>query len=173
MRILDPRPRIRFTGPAWLLVAALTLTQGAARDAVARAPEPLSAFPQKLLSIRTTAGRVINFKIWIADTPAREEQGLMFVRHMDEHAGMLFLFSGEDPIYMWMKNTVMPLDMVFIDARGRVIGIAARREPYSLDLIDAPAQTRAVLELQGGAGARFGIGVGDAVLSEALNHRAP
>lgn len=166
MRIVDRGPRIRFAGAACLLAATLLL--GAVRGAQARAPEPLSAFPQQLLSIRTASGRVINFKIWIADTPAREEQGLMFVRHMDEHAGMLFLFSGADPIYMWMKNTIMPLDMVFIDARGRISGIAARREPFSLDLIDAPAHTHAVLELEGGAGARFGIRVGDAVLSDAL-----
>src|SRR5487761_2795556 len=144
MRILERTPYLRSAGLATLLVAIIALC--GARTAAARAPEPLSAFPQQLLSIRTAAGRVINFKIWIADTPGREEQGLMFVRHMDEHAGMLFPFSGNDPIYMWMKNTIMPLDMVFIDA---------------------PVHTRAVLELQGGAGARFGIGVGDTVLSAA------
>ena len=166
MRILERTPYLRSAGLATLLVAIIALC--GARTAAARAPEPLSAFPQQLLSIRTAAGRVINFKIWIADTPGREEQGLMFVRHMDEHAGMLFPFSGNDPIYMWMKNTIMPLDMVFIDARGRISGIAAHCKPYSLDLISAPVHTRAVLELQGGAGARFGIGVGDTVLSAAL-----
>ena len=169
MRILERTPYFRSAGLATLLVAIIAL--GGAETAAAHAPEPLSAFPQKLLSIRTAAGRVINFKIWIADTPGREEQGLMFVRHMDEHAGMLFPFSGNDPIYMWMKNTIMPLDMVFIDGHGHISGIAARCKPFSRDLIDAPTHTRAVLELEGGAGERFGIRVGDTVLSAALKPR--
>jgi len=142
----------------------------AARSARAEtsAPEPLSAFPQSLLAIREASGRVVNFKIWTADTPRRDAQGLMFVRDMDDHAGMLFLFAGADPVYMWMKNTVMPLDMVFIDARGKITQIAERRTPFSLDLIPAPARTHAVLELKGGICDRFGIGVGDTVLADRL-----
>ncbi len=132
--------------------------------------EPLSAFPQSLLAIREASGRVVNFKIWMADTPRRDEQGLMFVRDMDDHAGMLFLFSGADPIYMWMKNTYMPLDMVFIDGRGRIMRIAQRRTPLSLSLIPAPARTHAVLELKGGICNRFGIQSGDLVLSSLLTH---
>ncbi|HUX74069.1 MAG TPA: DUF192 domain-containing protein [Steroidobacteraceae bacterium] len=130
--------------------------------------EPLSAFPQSLLAIRTAAGRVIDFKIWLADTPRRDQQGLMYVRDMGDHAGMLFLFSGADPIDMWMKNTIMPLDMLFIDARGKITRIARRRTPLSLTLIPAPRRTRAVLELKGGICDRFGIRSGDRVLNDLL-----
>jgi len=152
-----------FLGFACLIGAGAARAQGGP-------VEPLSAFPQSLLAIRTAAGRVIDFKIWLADTPRRDEQGLMYVRDMGDHAGMLFLFSGADPIDMWMKNTVMPLDMLFIDARGRITRIARRRTPLSLTLIPAPLRTRAVLELKGGICQRFGIEPGDRVLSGLLTH---
>ncbi len=132
------------------------------------APEPLSAFPQSLLAIRTADGRVINFKIWTADTPRRDEQGLMFVHDMDDHAGMLFLFPAGEPVTMWMKNTYMPLDMVFIDDHARIAHIAKHTTPLSLDLISAPGPTRAVLELKGGISDRFGIGIGDRVITVRL-----
>jgi len=151
------------------VILVLTLA-AAARHAAAEvsAPEPLSAFPQSLLAIRTAAGSVINFKIWNADRPSREEQGLMFVREMDEHAGMLFVFAANQSVAMWMKNTYLSLDMVFIDASGRIAYIAARTTPLSLDIISAPQPARAVLELKGGACAEFGIKACDRVLHPAF-----
>ena len=125
------------------------------------APEPLSAFPQSLLAIRTSAGKVVNFKIWTADKPSRQEQGLMFVRDMDAHAGMLFLFPSDQRISMWMKNTYLSLDMVFLDASGRIQIIAPRTTPLSLDIIAPPQPARAVLELKGGTCDAFGIRAGD------------
>jgi uncharacterized membrane protein (UPF0127 family) len=124
-------------------------------------PEPLSAFPQSLLAIRTASGKVVNFKIWTADTPQRDAQGLMFVREMDDHAGMLFLFPGDRRISMWMKNTYIPLDMLFVAADGRVNTIFARTTPLSLDVISAPEPARAVLELKGGIAEQMGIKAGD------------
>lgn len=132
------------------------------------APEPLSAFPQSLLAIRTTAGRVINFKIWQADSPRREEQGLMFVHGMDEHAGMLFVFPGNRQPTMWMKNTYIPLDLLFINDQGRIDYIAVAATPLSLDIIQSSKPSLAVLELKGGACARLGIKVGDTVLHASL-----
>lgn len=149
------------------LAAGFAAPAGTAR-AAGDAPEPLAAFPQSLLAIRTVAGRVVDFNIWIADTPRRDEQGLMFVRDMNDHAGMLFVFPGTEPLTMWMKNTYMSLDMVFIDARGRIDYIAAHTTPLSLTLISAPALTHAVLELKGGICARDGIRVGDLVLQRSL-----
>jgi len=128
------------------------------------APEPLSAFPQSLLAIRTTAHKVLNFKIWTADNPRREEQGLMFIRDMDEHAGMLFAFPGNPQPTMWMKNTYISLDLLFIDARGRINYIAAHATPLSLDIIQSPNPSSAVLELKGGACDHLGIQVGDTVV---------
>jgi uncharacterized membrane protein (UPF0127 family) len=130
--------------------------------------EPLFQFPQGTASIHTAAGRVVNFKIWIADRPSRLEQGLMFVRAMDDHAGMLFLFPVSRRVSMWMANTYISLDMLFLDERGRIDHIAARTTPLTTDLIQPPGPVTAVLELKGGITERLGIHVGDRVVAEGL-----
>jgi uncharacterized protein len=130
--------------------------------------EPLFQFPQSAASIHTSAGRDVKFRIWTADRPNRQEQGLMFVRDMDDHAGMLFLFQGSQQITMWMKNTYLSLDMLFLDERGRIDFIAPRTKPLSLDLIQAPRPVTAVLELKGGITERLGIHIGDKVLAEGV-----
>ena len=130
--------------------------------------EPLFQFPQGTASIHTAAGHVVNFKIWTADRPSRQEQGLMFVRAMDDHAGMLFVFPVSQRISMWMKDTYISLDMLFLDNQGRIDFIAARTKPLTLDLIQAPRPVTAVLELKGGITDRLGIHVGDKVLAEGL-----
>src|SRR5450631_1090576 len=139
----------------WWCVCAMLA--GSAAPAQAATPEPLSAFPQSLLAIRTMAGSVVNFKIWTADTPLREQQGLMFVREMDEHAGMLFIFPGKQRPAMWMKNTYIPLDLLFINEHGRIDYIAAQATPLSLAVIQSPKPALAVLELKGGASDILGI----------------
>jgi uncharacterized protein len=126
--------------------------------------EPLTTFPQSLLAVRTSAGAVINFKIWTADTPARDEQGLMFQRSMDLHEGMLFVFPKNERISMWMKNTYIPLDMLFMNQRGIIEYIVANATPFSEAIISPNMPEYAVLELNGGASARLGIKVGDSVL---------
>jgi uncharacterized protein len=130
----------------------------------AAAPEPLTAFPQSLLAIKSATGKVVNFKIWTADTEQREQQGLMFIRDMDEHAGMLFMFPQNQPVTMWMKNTYISLDLLFLNARGKIDYIAAGATPLSETIIGPPTPEYAVLELKGGACERLGIKVGDVVL---------
>ncbi len=171
---MSPNPKLapRLIG-ASLLCTALLLG-GLASPNCARAdvtaPEPLSAFPQSLLAIRTASGKVVNFKIWTADRPSRQEQGLMFVHDIDDHAGMLFLFEPVRQITMWMKNTYLPLDLLFIDAKGRIDYIARRTTPLSTDLISDPKPVAAVLELKGGIAESFGIQPGDTVLHESFKH---
>jgi uncharacterized protein len=140
-----------------LIATSAALPQGAA-------PEPLSAFPQSLVAIRTSAGKVVDFKIWEADTPKREEQGMMFIRDMDEHTGMLFMFPENKQVIMWMKNTYVSLDLLFLNAQGKIDYIAASATPQSEARIGPPTPEYAVLELKGGACERFGIKVGDKVL---------
>ncbi len=164
-RILLPLPKSLWAA-AMLSLACLIFAGGRVR--AQEALEPLSAFPQSLLAVRTMTGQVINFKIWQADSPRREEQGLMFVRDLDEHAGMLFLFRRDRRPAMWMKNTYIPLDLLFIDEHGRIAFIAAQATPLSLDVIESPKPSLAVLELKGGACARLGIRVGDSVLHSGL-----
>jgi len=107
---------------------------------------------------------VVNFKIWEADTPKREEQGMMFIREMDEHTGMLFMFPENKPVSMWMKNTYVSLDLLFLNAQGKIDFIAEKATPRSEAIIGPPTPEFAVLELKGGACEHFGIKVGDKVL---------
>jgi uncharacterized membrane protein (UPF0127 family) len=149
---------------AAVFICACAVFGGANTGAQDAGPEPLSAFPQSLLAIRTTAGKVINFKIWTADSPRREEQGLMFVHEMDEHAGMLFVFPGNREPTMWMKNTYISLDLLFINEHGKIEYIASQAKPLSLSIIQSPKPSLAVLELKGGACELLGIKVGDSVV---------
>jgi uncharacterized protein len=138
-------------------ICATTLAQSAP-------PEPLSAFPQSLLAVKTQSGKVVNFKIWEADTPRREEQGMMFVREMDIHSGMLFMFPENKQVSMWMKNTYVSLDLLFIDAQGKIDYIAASATPRSEAIIGPKTPEYAVLELKGGTCEQFGIKIGDRVI---------
>jgi uncharacterized protein len=155
--------RIKYLAARALLATGLLFAASAALPQSAP-PEPLSAFPQSLLAIRTSAGKVVNFKIWEADTPKREEQGMMFIREMDEHTGMLFMFPENKPVSMWMKNTYVSLDLLFLNAQGKIDYIAEKATPRSEAIIGPPTPEFAVLELKGGACERFGIKVGDKVL---------
>jgi len=136
--------------PAWMVHAA------------APAPENIEQFPSTQMSIRTRTG-LEWLSVWIADTPAREQQGLMFVRWLPSDHGMLFPQAAPRVMTMWMKNTLIPLDMLFIDVKGRVMYIRERTTPQSEDRISTPVAVKAVLELTGGQCAKLGIQVGDRV----------
>ncbi len=166
---MNIRPKI-VAGIAVLAAAALGLLMNA--SAADRAMEPLTAFPQALLSLRTATGNVHQFNVWIADRESRQEQGLMFVRKLEPHQGMLFVYSEDRQLSMWMKNTLISLDMLFIRADGKVSHIAARTTPQSLDIISTPQPVRAVLELDGGTTELLGIRPGDRVFCDALDKHA-
>jgi len=129
---------------------------------MACALEPLDAFPQSALEIRTAAGRQW-FSIRIADTDSRQEQGLMYVRALRADEGMLFPQRSPHIATFWMKNTLIPLDLLFITARGRIACLRERAKPLLLDLISCETPVKAVLEIGGGEAARRGIHVGDRV----------
>ena len=120
-------------------------------------------FPTAELTIVTASGPQ-KFTVELATTPAQMEQGLMFRQSLAPDSGMLFDFKTPSMASMWMKNTLIPLDMLFIDAQGRIVNIAERTVPGSLDPVGAAAPVRAVLELNGGTAARLGIRPGDRVL---------
>jgi uncharacterized protein len=103
------------------------------------------------------------FTVEVAETPEQMEQGLMFRRAMAPDAGMLFDYKTPTVATMWMRNTLIPLDMLFVDARGRIVNIHQRAVPQTLDVIAAEAPVRAVIELNGGTAARLGIAPGDHV----------
>jgi len=137
---------------------ALLLTGG--YWGTARALESPEQFPSSVLSIQTRHGSEW-FSVWIADTAARSEQGLMFLKWLPEDRGMLFPQDAPRVMSMWMKNTLIPLDMLFIDAHGRVVYIRERATPRSEDIITTAVPVKAVLELAGGECAKLGIRVGD------------
>ena len=111
-----------------------------------------------------------HFAVEIADTPARQERGLMFRKHLDAGRGMLFDFHNPQTVAFWMKNTLIPLDIIFIDAGGRIEAIAANAKPMSEDLIPSGGPILAVLELRGGRAAEIDAQVGDPVRQEMFRH---
>lgn len=100
-------------------------------------------------------------RVELALTPARRELGLMYRNHMNENAGMLFVFPASQRLRFWMKNTEIPLDMIFADSSGRIVGIVANAEPYSERPVGPDADAQYVLEVNGGFCARHGVRVGD------------
>jgi uncharacterized membrane protein (UPF0127 family) len=122
----------------------------------------LQRFATSALTIVSAAGPH-HFAVEVAETPAQMEQGLMFRRTMPPDAGMLFDYKTPTVATMWMRNTLIPLDMLFVDAQGLIINIHERAVPQSLDVIAAAAPVRAVIELNGGTAARLGIAPGDLV----------
>ncbi|HEV7369017.1 DUF192 domain-containing protein [Arenibaculum sp.] len=125
-------------------------------------------FRTEPLTIRTAAGGEYRFTVEMAETPKQMAQGLMYRTEMAPDAGMLFVHEEDRVATMWMKNTYIPLDMLFIDRTGRIAGIHENAEPRSLRTIAAPEPVRAVLELNGGIASRLGIRVGDRVVHPAF-----
>ncbi len=108
-------------------------------------------------------GGVHVFAVELARTPAERERGLMFVRELPEGRGMLFDFERDQEVAMWMRNTFIPLDMLFIRADGRIHRIAENTEPMSERIIPSGGPVRAVLEVIGGTARKLGITAGDRV----------
>lgn len=122
----------------------------------------LQKFSTSELTILSASGPH-RFNIEVAVTPAQMQQGLMFRTSLPPDAGMLFVYPQPTVATMWMRNTLIPLDMLFVDAQGRIVNIHERAVPQSLDVISAAAPVRAVIELNGGTAARLGIEPGDRV----------
>jgi uncharacterized protein len=132
--------------------------------------EDLDSFPHGKLEI-AAGKKTITFDIWLADTPQRMSQGLMFVRSLAPQRGMLFVHEAPLELGMWMKNTYIPLDMVFIDARGRIQQIVAQTTPHSLETIRSNSPALAVLEIGGGEAQRLGLKPGQRVSHPAFSKR--
>lgn len=139
----------------------------------AQAQAALVKFPTASLGIKTSDSKVHRFKIEVATKPEERAQGLMFRRTLAPDAGMLFDFGRTDSVAMWMKNTYIPLDMLFITSGGSVVNIAQRAVPESLTAIPSAKPVRYVLEVPGGTASRLGLKAGDTVLYPAMGTAAP
>jgi uncharacterized protein len=124
-----------------------------------------AAFAQTFepLTILSQGGQRHSFQVEVARNDADRAQGLMFRRSMPPDRGMLFDFGRVEPVAMWMQNTYLPLDMLFIRPDGSIARIAANAEPLSTRTIPSGEPVLAVLELNGGTAARLGIRAGDRV----------
>ena len=125
------------------------------------------AAPRQTLQI-ATAGGPRAFSVELAKTPAELDRGLMYRRSLPAGRGMLFDFGQVQPIAMWMKNTYVALDMLFIGADGRIRRIAADAKPHSTDIIPGGDGVRYVLEVRAGTARKLGIAVGDRVSHPAI-----
>jgi uncharacterized protein len=148
---------------AWLLLAfCATATSASGNDA--RTLDRI--FPRSTLQIATPDARLHTFRIWVAEDDARRARGLMFVRKLGDEEGMLFIYGEEQPVSMWMKNTYISLDMLFVGADGRVERLVENTEPESLKTIESKSPVVAVVELKAGTAARLKIRPGARVIHE-------
>ena len=115
------------------------------------------------LQITNSEGLVVSYNIEVARTPVQMRRGLMFRDSMPEDMGMLFIYNPERVATMWMKNTVLSLDMLFIDEHGVIITIAENTTPYSLNTISSQQPVRVVLELNAGQVEKHSLNTGDRV----------
>ena len=104
------------------------------------------------------------FSVFVADTPAHRAQGLMHIRSLQADEGMIFLYDAPTEIHMWMKNTFISLDMIFISSEGVLQQIAAQTEPLSETIISSRSTASAVLELNAGAAAYYGLASGNRII---------
>ena len=145
---------------AMVLLAACSPGAGEPSAAVSQAGGAVS-HPESGLEVIpltvTYGGKVRHFRVEVARTHAEQAKGLMFRTAMGPDEGMLFPFDPPRPASFWMKNTVIPLDIVFIGPDGLVSNIAADATPYSLDSIPSAGAAAAVLEINGGRAAELGI----------------
>jgi hypothetical protein len=116
------------------------------------------------LTITTAQGKTHRFSVEVAASEAQQERGLMFRATLAPDAGMIFPMSPPRYASFWMKNTIIPLDMIFIRPDGSIARIAAKTTPFSLLPVDSGEPVAAVLELAGGRSAALGLAEGDKVI---------
>lgn len=143
-----------------MLAALVAVLPGGIADPAA-AQRPGQGFERAKLTIRTRAGVAHHFQVEIARTAQQQALGLMFRRRLAPEAGMLFLQQRPKTARMWMKNTYIPLDMLFVAADGRIVDMKLRTVPGSLAVIASRKPVIAVLELNAGTVSRLGIEKGD------------
>lgn len=157
---------MRFThGLAAMLCMALLLIWPGFSQAQ-DAPGPLAV---ETVVLETANGGVL-IAAEMAVTPEARERGLMFRHRLAPERGMLFVYDAPQPIAMWMKNTHIPLDIIFIRGDGTVLGIARNAVPMSEELIESPEPALAVLEVAAGTADRIGLAIGDRVVHQVFGN---
>lgn len=150
-----------------LSIGAAEADDSAPKDAVT-ATELNRIFRRSTLQIATPDARLHRFNIWIADDEARRARGLMFIKELGAEDGMLFVYPQPQLISMWMKNTYVSLDMLFVAADGKITHVVANTEPMSEKTISSGSTVLAVVELPAGTAARLKIAPGARVIHAAF-----
>lgn len=153
-----------------LALLALMVAPGLNPPATAALDRPQPRLPVQIIAIDTPHGPV-RLSVEMATTWRQQERGLMYRRQMDADSGMLFVFPKSTQISFWMKNTYLPLDMLFIRADGTVSSIAAHTKPRTLDPVPSAEPIKAVLELNAGRAKALGIEEGAKVRSSIFTER--
>jgi hypothetical protein len=162
----EGRAAVRASALLLLLPVLMPMT---GHGADASSAMPLSSFPREPVAVETRSARRHVFEAWRAETPGQREQGLMFVKSMGDDQAMIFVYDPVQYVAMWMKNTLLPLDMLFVDDHGCVVTVKEHAKPGSLATIESKAPVALVVELNGGTVASRGIRVGDRVVRPAAN----
>jgi uncharacterized membrane protein (UPF0127 family) len=144
-------------------LAALMLALPVACHAADRPAVSVHGLTLAPLSIATATGQEHRFTVEVAATEAQQQRGLMFRTELAPDAGMIFPMKPPRFASFWMKNTIIPLDIIFIRADGTIARIAAQTTPFSLFPVDSGEPVAAVLELAGGRAAALGVREGDRV----------
>lgn len=144
-------------------VALLLLLPAACQAGTAEITKSAAGLSVIPLKISTASGKAFDFKVEVARTESEQARGLMFRDSLAPDAGMIFPMAPPRPASFWMKNTVIPLDMIFVRPDGTIARIAAETVPHSLDPVESGEPVSAVLEIAGGRAAALGISEGDKV----------
>ncbi|CDG33507.1 MULTISPECIES: DUF192 domain-containing protein [Acetobacteraceae] len=155
-----------------LLAGGLVLAGLAAAGGMVRAEETVTEaqppLPEVALTITDQTGRSHAFRVEVASTPRQQEVGEMFRKEIKPDHGMLFVWPAPQESAMWMRNTFISLDMIFIDDQNRIHAIEEHTTPLSEGIISSHGPVRAVLELPAGTAERLGLVVGNRIVSDAL-----
>ena len=150
----------RALGLALLLPIAACQPSSSTAVTLERSPAGLDQVP---LTVTSARGQTHRFVVEVARTPEEQARGLMERQSLAPDRGMLFPYQTPQPVAFWMKNTLIPLDMIFIAPGGRILRIEANTVPLSLEPVGSGEAVEAVLELAGGRAAELGIAAGDRV----------
>jgi uncharacterized membrane protein (UPF0127 family) len=157
-----------------ILLVSICFGAGACRNGrSAAAPGgAVAAVPSGPVVVLHAEGRLLPIRVEVARTEAERERGLMYRNHLDPNAGMLFLFDHDAPLTFWMKNTLIPLDMIFIDRDKRIVGIVDNATPETETPRRVDGESRYVLEIGGGLSHRLGVSPGSTVEFQGLSRDA-
>lgn len=164
-------PRVLSSIAAALCLAGCA-SQSLAAPCAPKSPENIGARPRPTQPLRiAAAGGPVTLQVELADDDAERSQGLMCRRTMGPNHGMLFDFKSSRPVYFWMRNTLISLDMIFIGADGRIVAIAPQTVPLSEAPVGPGVPVLAVLELAAGRAAALGVRPGDRVSHPIFSRR--